>query len=616
MNRNDFYKELMTQYALDPEKIRTNALKQAKKPAWQTIAGNYWKPALGAAAAVAVAVGISSYANQPAPDITVEPSAVLSASQRLMEAEQNYYNSINKEYFSDVYITFTEAVSYDEILMSLSTVADPGEFRICSLYLEDDILTGSEIEDYTDVFADAEAIIAVKVSLPVSYYRDLQDLSIVYLAELGSREINDGTFTPMVVEDGDPLYNVTPVITTEVTERPVITTTPFSFEITKPVDNRPVIGESVDNDTVTTLPPETSEESAELPEEEESIYETDESGNIIPVEDETEPEEEIIEVSEETEITSAVPVTVPEETTTTYYRGDVSLLTQIYELNVQNALEAHVADNNVVVLTKNEAFLYTLSGFTVSHSSEVISISSPRIAYKGEDCIILTGCRADGTRGMISVIDLETDTVYTYDAGANIGDCEIGGINCSKEDGKYFLKAVSAESTLIYELNVMGGISFRPLVEIEAPVSLAGYNNNLLYFTFVENNAITRLYSFNCTDGTMLEISAFTDRAKLKRGADFRSFAVVLPSEGNSYVLDVLTGMLVPVEYDENISVITDNGETFYHTLSGTFRLDGSGAASAADRNVTFETVESQLFIINEINPEKVVVILNDGSTW
>ena len=595
MNKNDFYKELMTQYALDPEKIRMNALKQAKQPAWQRVVGDYWKPAMGAAAAVAVAFAGVSYANRSsAPDITVEPEQVLSASQRLIEAEQNYYNTTDEETFSNVYLTFLEPVSYNELLMALSTVADSGEIELCALYLQNETVWGDGLAEYAAASSENTAVIGAKISLPVSYYRDIQDLSIVYLAELGSAEINDDTFTPITVEDDDPLEGDLMGITTSVTETaPVVTTTPFSFDVSEtekePV---PVIGDS-GADSVTTLPPAS--------------------------ESETEEEEDPIDVEAPeitTTVTTAVPVTTtPAETTTTYYRGDVGLLTEIYELNVQNSLETIISGNNVVVLAKNEAYFYTIGGFSGTPVGEVIGIVNPKLACENDSHIILTGCREDGARTLISVINLENDTVYTYDASANIGDCELGSFRYSEDLGKYFMKAVNADSTLIYELTVNNELSFRPLAEIEAPVTLAGYGNDILYFTFLDGD-YTRLYNFNCVDGTISEISAFSGVVKIKRGSDFNSFALYSTADETSFILDVNTGMLVPAVFDETIAIITDGGETFFRTGGTVYKIDSLGMVIPADRTVTFEKTENEEFIVNEITSEKIVIIRNDGNIW
>jgi hypothetical protein len=98
MNTNDFYKELFEKYALDEEKIRRNAIKAAKTPAWQRAVSAHWKTAVGAAAAVAVTVGAVAYTvgNGAGNVIDIDSSDdLLTATQRLREAEKDYYN---KEY--------------------------------------------------------------------------------------------------------------------------------------------------------------------------------------------------------------------------------------------------------------------------------------------------------------------------------------------------------------------------------------------------------------------------------------------------------------------------------------------------------------------------------------
>ena len=593
MNKNDFYKELMSQYALDPEKIRMNALKQAKKPTWQRVVGDYWKPAVGAAAAVAVTVAGVGYANRSsAPDITVEPGEVLSASQRLIEAEQNYYNNINENSFSDIYVTFIEPVSCNEILMALSTVTDAGEFSLCSIYTVDDRYDNDELEGYVAEHSDEETAIAAKISLPSVFYRDIQDLSIVYLAEFGSAEINDDTFVPIAVEDEDPLKDdLLNIVTT--TEKPVVTTTPFSFDEVVTTEKAPVIGESGDSSTITTLPPVTTTEKED------------------PVDVETPDEEE----TTTTTVTTSVPETTPVETTTTYFRGEIGLMTEIYELNVANSLETHIAGNNVVVLTKNEAYFYTLGGFSAYQSGEIISVQNPKLALRNDKYMILTGCREDGIRSMVSVINLENETAYTYDVSANIGECEIGSIQYSKNSGKYFMKAVSASSTLIYELTIDNAVYFRPLAEVSGPVSLAGYKNDLLYLTTVEGSSTAHLFSFNIADGTSTEIAAFTSKVKIKRGVDFESFAIV-PADGTGFILDTNSGMLIPAEVDESTTVVCDGGETFFNTNGTDYKVDSTATVTTADRAVVYETTTAEPFIINEINAEKVVIIRDDENVW
>jgi len=586
LNRNDFYKELMTEYALDPEKIRMNAIKQAKKPAWQKAVSTYWKPAVGAAAAVAVTVAGVSYTTQSsAPDIKIAPEEALSASQRLIEAEQDYFNQNREEKaYCNMYVTFMDAVSYNDIIFALSGVNDSGEIELCSLYLNSGkVYKGDKAMEYGLECPDEKAIVAAKINLPSVYYRDIQDLYIVYLTELGSDEINDSTFTPIVVEDRDPLESDHLSVTTTAVEQVPVTTTSFFFETTTTTttvkEEKPVIG--VSSNESTTIPPVSS--------------------------DTTEDEEEIAEEIVEAVTTTTVSIT-PLETTTTYYRGDVGLLTEIYELNVQNSLETRIFGSSAVVLTKNSAYLFSLGGFS-SGSGQEIELSNPKFAHSDENSVILTGCGADGLRDVLCVIDLNSGYVFTYDAGANIGGNEIGSVQHSGEPGKYFIKVLSSDSTLVYEAYVTTTVTFRPLFEFNAPVSLAGYNNGDLYFTANESETTT-LYKFDCTDGTSVGLATFNGAVKLRRGIDFSSFAI--SDTESSFIVDVNNDMLIPAAFGDDVAVITDNGEIFFRTSGAVYKVTSNSAIVEADRTVQFEKPVADDFIVNEINSEKVVVIRND----
>lgn len=587
MNRNDFYKELMTEYALDPEKIRMNAIKQAKKPAWQKAVSTYWKPAVGAAAAVAVTVAGVSYTTQSsAPDIKIAPEEALSASQRLIEAEQDYFNQNREEKaYCNMYVTFMDAVSYNDIIFALSGVNDSGEIELCSLYLNSGkVYKGDKAMEYGLECPDEKAIVAAKINLPSVYYRDIQDLYIVYLTELGSDEINDSTFTPIVVEDRDPLESDHLSVTTTAVEQVPVTTTSFFFETTTTTttvkEEKPVIG--VSSNESTTIPPASS--------------------------DTTEDEEEFAEEIVEAVTTTTAVSTTPLETTTTYYRGDVGLLTEIYELNVQNSLETRIFGSSAVVLTKNSAYLFSLGGFS-SGSGQEIELSNPKFAHSDENSVILTGCGADGLRDVLCVIDLNSGYVFTYDASANIGGNEIGSIQHSGEPGKYFIKVLSSDRTLVYEAYVTTTVTFRPLFELNAPVSLAGYNNGDLYFTANESETTT-LYKFDCTDGTSAGLAIFNGAVKLRRGIDFSSFAI--SDTESSFIVDVNNDMLIPAAFGDDVAVITDNGEIFFRTSGAVYKVMSNSAIVKADRTVQFEKPVADDFIVNEINSEKVVVIRND----
>lgn len=620
MNKNEFYKELMTRYALDEEKIRMNALKQAKKPAWQRFAADYWKPALGTAAAIAVtaaAVGYTASLSSGPPAVVPNDTA-LSASQRLREAEENYYNLQAAAALSDIYVTFSEPVSFGEIAVAFSTVADTGEIIIDALYTEDQaVLREEALREYESAHDRDKTVIGAKISAPSALYRDIQDLSQVYLAELGSEEINDDTFVPLPVEDPDPLggdLSFAETTSAPQTAAPV-TTTPFSFDTsaTATVTVPPVIGDSGADSVSTLKPPEESPEPAVT------------NGEVEPDDpEETDPTETELEYEEpdETEATTTASETAAEtpanEISSAVTGSELPPLTEFYELNVPNSLETYLIGDNAVVLTKNAAYLYSLGGFGGSQCCAAIEINSPKLSYSDEHTAILTGCGLSEVRNIISVIDLDRDEAKTYDVSANIGGAGLGGILYAPAADRYFVKSVLDTTSFVYEVTVSAGagLQFRPLVESDGPISVAGVKGNLLYLMKADQiSKSMKLYSFSCTDGTLIELADFDAAIKLRRGADLESFGLI--SENGSFIYDVNLGMLVSgVWIDENTAILSDGGRTCFRSGGVVYEIDSNSLINRAERAVEFPQDTKSGFAVNEVSSEKVVVVRKDSASW
>ncbi len=617
MNKNEFYKELMTRYALDEEKIRQNALKQAKKPAWQRFASDYWKPALGTAAAIAVTAAAVGYTSsfQSGPPVVVPEDTALSASQRLWEAERNYYNLQAAAALSDIYVTFSEPISYGELAVALSTVADTGEVIVDALYTEDQaVLREETLREYEAAHDRDRTVIGAKISAPSALYRDIQDLSQVYLAELGSAEINDDTFIPLPVEDPDPLgddLNDTETSAPQ-TSAPV-TTTPFSFDTSSGTtsDTRPPeIGESGSDSASTLIPPAgtANPEPIIADNEPEDPEETDPEV--------TEPEYDDPDETERTSETTAV--TPANEITSAVTDPGQSLLTEFYELNVPNSLETYLSGDNAVVLTKSAAYLYSFGGFGGSQCCAAIELGTPKIAYSDEHTVIVTGCNSSDVRNIISVIDLDRNEAKTYDVSTNIGEAGLGGVVYAPLANKYYVKSVLNTTSFVYEVTVSkgAGLQFHPLVESDGPVSVAGVKGDLLYLAKTEQlTSGTKLFSFNCTNGRLVELAAFDKTVKLRRGRDLESFGLI--SENGSFIYDVNLGMLVSgAVIDENTAILTDGGRTCFQSGGTVYEIDSNSLVNRAERTVVFPEKAGSDFAVNEITPEKVVVVRKNTNSW
>lgn len=640
MTEQEMYREIMSRYALDPEKIRVNALKQAKKPAWQRFAADYWKPAVGVAAAVALTVSAVGYMNSNSPrpeiDITVDQASALSAARRLSEAEQNYFNLQSVENKSvDIYVTFREPISCCDAVMTLSGVADAGEIEIVSVYLDTATLTGTEaVAEYMSEYGEEKTVLAVKISTLSMYYRSIQDLSAVYLAEIGSDEINDDTFSPMIVEDNDPLINDRfTETTTAVTAAPVITTS-FSFDsgtsATMPEDS-PSLGDSADNSQNTLKPPYEIDEDdpeEEDPEEDEEEFDDPEESNETEITKSDETEEPTTSQTSEAEVDVTVE---PEETITpqeseaveipsneitgeAYQSSSIGLLTEFYELKIENSTETVISGDNAVVLTKNGVYFYTLGLLLGEQSGVSVELGNPKIAFKNSDTIVLTGCSASGARNLISVISLEENKLRTYDVSANIGEAELGTVNYSSAENKYFIKTVSETSSFIYEVQISSecGITFRPLVESQNPIAAVGFKDNLLYLANSDALSGTKLYSFNTLDGEMREVAAFAESMKIKRGDDFESFALI--SDSAKYVYDLNRGMAINTEIlGNNVRLTSYNGRTCFGIDGAVYEITENSTIEELVGADVFPVEKTSEYRVNEITFEKVVIVRDNG---
>ena len=195
MNKNDFYKELLSQYTFDSEKIKMNAKRQ-KRGFWQSPAKLI--PTVATAAAVTVTVGVFTFMAATNSDhgVSVKPETYeISAAQRLEDAEQNYriaaYSNSSLVENVDMYVSFNTPMTYNEARILFSSVSDTGDIDFVILYTDN----GKISADSADSF-DGK-VNGLKISAPSNYYKTIQDLSAVSVVELGSENVNDDSFTPI-----------------------------------------------------------------------------------------------------------------------------------------------------------------------------------------------------------------------------------------------------------------------------------------------------------------------------------------------------------------------------------------------------------------------------------
>ena len=625
MNTNDFYKELFEKYALDEEKIRRNALKAARTPAWQRTLGTHWKSVAGAAAAVAVTVAGVAYMSQTSGnggiDI-VSSEDMLSAAQRLAAAEQAYNNMpVEETALSNIYVTFTEKVCYSDMVVSLSALADSDSIEIERLYLDDgSVLTGrTEIGNFAETQGSEKCIAGVKLCAPTKCYRDIQDLSRVELAEYESDVLNDDTFAPIVREDKDPLSMDSYTITTAAT----VTTAPFGFETPASSDTTPGTTAEAVSDSITEIE-DTEEPDADttsVPE----IDDTEPDGSVTELDDPddgmTSPPETDVPITSETSETTAdttAEITVSSEEFTE--TPELGLITNIYQLNAPNALETLLIDDNAIVLCRDQVYFFKLGGIMTTSQARIVNIGSPKVAYSDDRYVVVSGCGTDGRRNVLVILDMKTGILYGNNNGTDLGNAEIGRVYYSSSDNRFFVSTVADSATYFYEVTIDNstGLVFRSLVEFAGPVSAAGYKNGLLWFAGSEDNINYSLYSFDCVNGSLNRYAYIGMSCKVRRSITFESFLLTASdAEENtvSYVFDINTANLITVEVAGETQIAETNGTVYLNYGGRTYSVAQNGILTEAPSSAAAFTrrTESPYSVISQDSEKIEVAETNPG---
>lgn len=181
MNTNEFYKELMSEYSFDYDKIRKAAMGksvQAKKSRFKAV----WLSVAGAAAAIAITFSSVALLNTGSP-VSVTPTTSVSAEDRFRMAMEAYNKADENTEDVFLYVTFKDTVTPEEMQSILAKADNKGNIRVTEVYLTDNTkVKGSE--DIVALFeANSKDITAVKVYCPGNFLKKLTALDGVYLVE-------------------------------------------------------------------------------------------------------------------------------------------------------------------------------------------------------------------------------------------------------------------------------------------------------------------------------------------------------------------------------------------------------------------------------------------------
>ena len=541
MNRNEFYKQLMSEYTFDAEKIRENA-KQGKKR--QKLSPLYIGMT-AAAAAMVVTVGTVAMTNLGRNDgvsLTDTGLTTLSANDRLSHALKQLEQERESSESKDFLVTFAQPVTPAQ---AQSLLTAEGNIPVKQLYLSD----GSRISDPDSIgriFTDSpdQRITGAAVYCSGSFAAKLQDDPAVFLIEV--MEACD-------FENAAPV-DISEIQTTEVTIP--------QQEINEPVVVPPVT--SSDNtagepENSTAEPDtETSEAAGTAEAATQEAAATEEDEGLPTEETDPVPEEtadapdatDIPETSATTEVTEDPQEHIPSVPAGVILPADID--PEYYNTYI-SADTAFFLSSDVFLIKDSESIsLYRYDGI-----SETMICTEPledaKLAWVSENgrSLMMTGIGEFGTRSRTllisadseSIVDLSTEDIISSAALTGFGYNDSSNLLtlCFKEDGIYFIAAarLNNDNTLDYI-----GIP----VESEQKLSLAASYGDTIYFTETVSGP-TSIYCADASTGSGHLVHSFSSAPTLTRNLAF-SHAVFTPDEnaviGFTEIFDPETGKLIP----------------------------------------------------------------------
>ncbi|MBR4305563.1 MAG: hypothetical protein IKT78_01825, partial [Ruminiclostridium sp.] len=192
MNERDFYKQLMSEYSFDHDKIKKAAMGKIIEPAKKKT-DLKWIGSVCAAAAIALAVGVTAVMTQGNP-VSVKPTTSVSVEDRFKLALEAYLKADQNCEEVFLYVTFMQSETPTNMQSILARADDKGEIKVVQVYLADGkIISGSD--NIKDLFSlDEKNITAVMIRCPGNFIKRLTDDRDVYLVETDA-PFEDGGFS-------------------------------------------------------------------------------------------------------------------------------------------------------------------------------------------------------------------------------------------------------------------------------------------------------------------------------------------------------------------------------------------------------------------------------------
>ena len=569
MNRNDFYKQLMSEYSFNAEEIRNNAKKG--KQTGRKLSPMYIGMA-AAAAAVTVAAGTAVFSiagrNTGVSLVQGDTLAAYSDAQRVENAMREIQQNEGSSELRDMLITFT-VPSSPETVSSILTSHISGTVNIKMLCFADGTrAVGSE--QVGAAFESGKMISGAVVKCEGALMASLNGDPDIYLVE--------------IVTDSDDIAVVSPVNVngTETTVTPPETTAPDDNISVVPSTDVEDSSDGMDGTEVAT-------DESDDPESEEIIDEPtvpDNSTSEPAIPDNPDNNSGAADVPDVpvTPVTPVTPVVPSDNTENIEKLPDGVTLPEISEsLNFNTFIDAESAffltDDIFYVKDANAISLYRFNGIDDAILIAQEECGEAKNCYVAENGskMIVSGV-ADGKRNKLFLVDAVGEFIVDLNADEIVMDGSLAGVGFNdvtntlylnvKDSGTYYVYSMKLENN---SLEYIGCI-----FESSAKTSLMASNGDNLYLAATDGS-LTQIFRIS-TDGSAKDVIAtYENNPKFNSNLAF-THALVSPSDsavtGSSELFDPATESFVslgsiPSGISFGASRHSFNSDGSLYTISG-----------------------------------------------
>ncbi len=541
MNKNEFYKQLMSEYSFDAEKIKNNARKGR-------FAGHKSLPmyigVTAAAAALVVTVGTALFMtlNRGENGVVLrgdDDLMSLSAAERLRKAlEEIERNSGSAERY-DVLVTFTAPISPDAARQTLTRCSEES-VPVKFVYLED----GTKIsgEKWIEAAFNGESkFIGAAINCAGADMALLQEDETVFAVEIIPENELDAV-SPIDTETGETQVALPPGTVEIDVPPPVSIPDEDTIDSQEPNDTIESTSGTVTVETSQTesapetesetIAPESMETSETI---EETVSEVITETPTPPVTESTYPEPNV----PESEDIPAVNPEVDDPVEETGLPDGVTLPENVKKLSyktgfigAENAF--FIKDDVMFVKTADKISLYRFDGIAEREivSTECIDAKIHWMSESGSRMIV-SGTYADGKRSRLFYVNADGDNIIDLGAEDVVMDGTLAGVGYNDSTGLLVLNV--KENGMYYVCALRLNDNNKPAFvsncfETSAKVMLLASEGEKIYLAAVDGN-LTQIYRVDSSGYESALIKTYDNDPKLATNLAF-THAVISPPDG------------------------------------------------------------------------------------